>query len=147
MITIKELADSDFDAVKKLFVSVFTKEPWNDDWSDENQLNEYLKDVMMGRNPLNLGLYDDGELVGISLGFIKHWCNGTEYYIDELCIQPERQGQGLGTKFFELMKPVMETRGIVQYFLQTDETAPAYSFYKKLGFTELKGHVSFARNI
>ena len=147
MITIKELTDADFDAVKKLFVSVFTKEPWNDDWSDENQLNEYLKDVMMGRNPLNLGLYDDGDLVGISLGFIKHWCNGTEYYIDELCIRPDRQGQGLGTKFFELMKSVMESREIVQYFLQTDENAPAYKFYKKLGFTELKGHVSFARDI
>ncbi len=147
MITIKELTDANFDAVKKLFVSVFTKEPWNDDWSDENQLNEYLKDVMMGQNPLNLGLYDGEELVGISLGHIKHWCNGTEYYIDELCIQSDRQGQGLGTKFFELMKPVMESRGIVQYFLQTDKNAPAYKFYTKLGFTDLKGHVSFVRNV
>lgn len=29
MITIKELTESDFDAVKKVFISVFTKEPWN----------------------------------------------------------------------------------------------------------------------
>ncbi len=147
MIEIKELAAADFEAVKELFASVFTNEPWNDDWSDENQLNEYLKDVMSGRNPLNLGLYDGTELVGISFGHIKHWFSGTEYVIEELCIRTERQGQGLGTAFFNLMKPVMESRGIVQYFLQTDVNAPAYKFYTKLGFTDLKGHVSFARKI
>lgn len=34
----KRLDESEIAMIKELFVSVFTKEPWNDDWSDENQL-------------------------------------------------------------------------------------------------------------
>ena len=39
----KRLDESEIVMIKELFVSVFTKEPWNDDWSDENQLELYLQ--------------------------------------------------------------------------------------------------------
>ena len=28
---------------------------------------------------LSLGLYEDGALIGIALGRVRHWCTGTEY--------------------------------------------------------------------
>ena len=37
--------------------------------------------------------------------------------------------------------------GIKKIFLQTDTFAPAYEFYKKRGFIEEKGHVSFSKEI
>ena len=37
--------------------------------------------------------------------------------------------------------------GLTQIFLQTDAKAPAYRFYKNMGFTELEGHVSFAKRV
>ena len=44
MLKIKKLRKrKDFDLIKKLFVSVFKEEPWNDDWSDEKQLDAYIK--------------------------------------------------------------------------------------------------------
>ena len=94
MATLRELDSSDFDDIKTLFRGVFTQPPWNDDWSDEAQLDAYLKDLMGARTPLTLGLIEDGELIGLSLGSIKHWYEGTEYVIDELCIRTDLQGKG-----------------------------------------------------
>ena len=36
---LKRIGIEQKEAIKKLFVSVFTIEPWNDDWSDEKQLD------------------------------------------------------------------------------------------------------------
>ena len=56
MTTLTELGMPDFDEIKALFKGVFTQPPWNDDWNDEKQLDEYLLDLMGARTPLVLGL-------------------------------------------------------------------------------------------
>ena len=45
MYELKRLTINDKEIIKDLFVSVFTKEPWNDDWSDTDQLNAYIEDL------------------------------------------------------------------------------------------------------
>ena len=142
---IKRLNMTHFEEIKQLFVSVFTKEPWNDDWSDETQLNTYMRELIDNNNSLVLGFYDEEKLMGLAMGRIKHWYTGTEFYIDELCIKTEEQGKGLGTRFIEEMEAYLLSIGIVQLFLLTERTAPAYAFYKKNGFYELTGNVAFAK--
>ncbi len=146
-VTLKELSLEQFDEIKTLFVNIFTHEPWNDDWSDEHQLNEYLLDLLMARNPLAFGLFAEGCMIGMAIGYIKHWHDGTEYYIEEFCITKELQGKGLGKAFFELMGPVLKEKGIAQYYLETNRTVPAYHFYQKLGFEELTDQVAFWRQV
>ncbi len=133
--------------IKELFLSVFTIEPWNDDWSDEVQLDLYLYDLVGQNNSLTYGLYEDDKLIGISMGHIKHWYSGTEYYIEELCIRPDRQGKGIGAIFLKEIEIEIKKDGIVQIFLQTESNAPAYNFYRKNGFNELKEHVSFIKKV
>ncbi|MBR6071157.1 MAG: GNAT family N-acetyltransferase [Ruminococcus sp.] len=136
-----------FGEIKLLFRDVFMNEPWNDDWSDDIQLTEYLLDLTGSRNSLAFGLLDGDRLVGISLGSIMHWCTGTEYYIYEFCISRERQHEGLGTELLRGIEERVKDMGVDHIFLQTEESAPAYSFYKKNGFTELKGHVSLVHKL
>ena len=103
---------------------------------------------LIGQNySLTNGLYEEDELIGISLGYIKHWYTGTEYIIDELCIRKEKQGNGAGTFFLQSMEKAIKELGLRQIFLQTEADVPAYRFYKKNGFTELEKHVSFAKEI
>ncbi len=140
---IRELNDSDFEEMKALFRSVFTAPPWNDDWSDEHQLDEYLRDLTGVRAPLALGLFENDAMIGLSLGYIKHWYSGTEYVIDELCIRPEFQRKGYGREFLAQIEQFLISRGIRTIFLTTERNVPAFSFYKKLGFTELPEYVGF----
>ena len=131
------LTIEDKEQIKSLFHSVFTNKPWNDDWSNEKQLDDYIIDLIGNRNSLTLGLMDDGKFVGMALGNIKHWYSGTEYYIEELFIKTELQGNGIGSHFLELIEKYLVDLDIRRIFLQTENYMPAYSFYKKRNFCEL----------
>lgn len=45
----------------------------------------------------------------LMIDHIKNWYFSTEYYIDELCIQTDKQGNGVGTYFLkEIEKAIKE---------------------------------------
>lgn len=143
----KRIGTNEIEAIKELFISVFTIEPWNDDWSNQEQLDLYLLDLVGQSNSLTYGLFEAEELIGVSMGRIRHWYAGTEYYIDELCVRTEKQGNGIGTYFVNEIEKAIKEIGLVQIFLQTESSVPAYGFYQKNGFLELKEHVSFVKRV
>lgn len=145
IVEIRKLEANQMENIKNLFKSVFMNDPWNDDWSDSEQLNNYILDLTGNRNSLSIGLYDGDELVGVSLGSIMHWCQGTEYYIYEFFIIRERQGNGLGTIFLTEIEKYVQEMKVNHIFLQTERELPAYKFYQKLGFVELEGHASLVK--
>ena len=70
---LKEININNIEEIKSLFAEIFTKEPWNDDWSDLTQLHEYIMDLIGNSNSLTLGLFENDELIGLSMGSIMHW--------------------------------------------------------------------------
>lgn len=146
MTELRKLTASQTDTIASFFSGVFTKEPWNDDWSDKKQLESYILDLTGNPNSLALGLFEDDEMVGLSMGSIKHWYEGTQYCIEELCIKTDRQGAGLGKAFIAMIEDYIGQLGVHSIFLQTENNVPAYKFYKKCGFTELTRHVSLFKN-
>lgn len=137
------LDQSYLEEMASLYKSAFFGEPWNDDWSDEEQLTEYIKEKSGGFRAINYGLRLDGKLVALSLGQITHWWEGTNYVLEELCVSPEYQGTGIGTRFMALIEADLKKQDVKGIFLQTDSDKPAYKFYQKNGFKEVSKHVSF----
>ena len=133
--------------VAKLYKNAFGREPWNDNWDDETQLMEYLKEISCSFNSLNYGLFIDGKLAAVSIGMIRHWWEGTNYNIEEFCVSPDLQHCGIGSRFMEMIEKDILSRGLNGIFLQTDSDKPAYRFYQKNGFGELSSHVSFYKRI
>ncbi|MBO4267524.1 MAG: GNAT family N-acetyltransferase [Lachnospiraceae bacterium] len=131
----------------ELYKKAFGTEPWNDDWSDINQLKEYIKEISSGHHPLNYGLLREGKLCAVSIGQVKHWWQGTECYLDELFVDPNEQGQGIGSRFLQMIEEDVKKRGLSGIFLQTDNDKPAYGFYQRRSFKELTEHVSFFKEI
>ena len=144
---IRKTGMGEIDAIEALYAGVFTAPPWNDDWSDRDQLRMYLADLMGQGNSLAFGLYADGQLVGVSMGQIRHWYTGTEYHIDELCLRADAQGRGLGTRFLGMIESAIRPMGLARIFVQTERTVPAYGFYLKNGFAELADHVSLEKRL
>jgi ribosomal protein S18 acetylase RimI-like enzyme len=89
----------------------------------------------------------DGKLAGISVGKINHWWEGTNYNIEELCVSPSYQGQGIGSKFLELIEQRVREKGLAGIFLQTDNDKPSYHFYHKNGFNDLDMHISLYKSV
>lgn len=143
----RRLDESAAGEITELFASVFTQEPWNDDWSDQEQLGRYIHDLTGQENSLTFGLYEGNELVGLSMGRVKHWYTGTEYCVDELCIRTDRQGKGLGAMFVKRIEDACRGLGLTHIFLLTESDVPAFGFYQKQGFYQLEGNVAFAKEI
>lgn len=144
---LKKLTIRDRKIITELFCDVFTNEPWNDDWSDTEQLTAYISDLTGQSYSLTLGYFDGDRMVGLSMGYIKHWYSGTEYIINEFCVDRNLQGRGIGSSFMKAIEGYLSENGISQIFLLTDKSVPAYTFYRHNGFTELTGNVSFAKRI
>ncbi len=136
------LDKSDLKEMAQVFKSAFYGEPWNDDWSDEDQLLKYVSEKSGGFHAINYGLRIDGKLVAISMGQITHWWEGTNYVLDELAVSSDCQGSGIGTRFIQMIEEDLKKRGIKGIFLQTDSDKPAYKFYQKNGFNDVAKHVS-----
>lgn len=144
---IEKLSVDDIAEIGAVIKGAFSRAPWNDDWRDEEQFHAYLLDLAGNASSLSLGLYDGEKLIGVSLGRLKHWYTGTEYWIDDLAIIPERQGDGCGTKFLQLIEAFIQTAGIVGIVLFTDRNAPAYGFYVKNKFEERSERVFFEKRL
>ena len=147
MLEIKEVGVNEIEEIQELFYGVFTIEPWYDDWSNEKQLRLYLMDLIGQKNSLTYGLYDGNRLIGISMGHIKHWYSGVEYHIDEFLIRTDFQGNGFGTHFLSLIEDSIRKKGITRVTLQTDSELPAYEFYRKNDYYEIKEYVSFEKEL
>ncbi|MBR4223850.1 MAG: GNAT family N-acetyltransferase [Oscillospiraceae bacterium] len=146
MTEVRQLGADSFEQIKHVFREIFSKEPWCDDWSDDDQLDAYIRDLAGNANSLTFGLFEDGELAGLSIGSIKHWYKGTEYYIDEFGLLAEYRGRGLGSVFMQEIERIIRERGLKAMFLQTGADVPAFRFYEKCGFHALEGHVSLAKS-
>ena len=131
----------------ELYRSAFNDEPWNDDWSNTDQLYEYIKDVSGYFQGVNYGLMIDGKLSALSLGTIRHWWEGTNYNIEEFCVDPNLQGKGVGSRFMRLIEEDIKKQGIAGVFLQTDSDKPSYGFYHKNGYNDLGKHVSLYKSV
>ena len=124
-----QLDESRLSEAAQLYKDAFAGEPWNDDWSDQKQLTEYIKEVSGHYNALNYGLLIDGKLVAISLGQIRHWWEGANYNIDEFCVSKDLRGRGIGSKFMAMIEADIKERGVAGIFLQTDIDKPSFRFY------------------
>ena len=144
---VRELSGADAEIIENLFLGVFTRDPWNDDWSDKDQLHAYMSDISGNPNSLSFGLFEADELVGISLGSVIHWYSGTEYYIREFCVATESQHKGYGSFFLDKIQPCLAEKSITAIILSTDKDTPAYRFYGKNGFYAIEKSVFFYRNI
>lgn len=139
---IKELGMEYLDEIKGLYADIFMNKPWNDDWSDEARLQQYIQDLIGNSNSLTIGLFENDMLIGLSMGSILHWYSGIEYYIFEFCIKREKQGQGMGTVFLEQIEEYVKRKQVSHIVLQTERNVPAFKFYRKNGFVELEDSVS-----
>jgi aminoglycoside 6'-N-acetyltransferase I len=141
------LQPSDYEGMKKLFLDVFSNDPWFDKWNS-NQLDLYMKDLTENNNSLSLALFDEKEeLIGCSLGYIFNWWQGREYFIKEFFISRKNQSQGAGSTFLTLMKEKLRVEDVQHITLATEKTVPAYHFYQKNGFTEMEDSAFLVKRV
>lgn len=139
---------TDFEMLKKVFKETFSGEPWNDDWSNEEQLEGYLADLTSNNNSLTFVIKDEkGHIIAGALGYTFRWWQGSDYYIKEFFVKESVQGQGIGSRFIEEIEEHLGELGLNAVWLMTERNFPAYRFYEKNGFRDFKDTVVMYKSL
>jgi len=130
------------DKVAKVFIEVFSKEPWNDRWPSVDKAKKYLKDYIEAPNFKGfLVLNNKDHIIAFSFGDIRKWWSGDEYMIHEYGVSPSFQGEGFGVAFMNYIQKELIKIGTRVIILNTGKGTPAEYFYKKEGFEENEDNI------
>ncbi len=134
---VKYLEKKEVKRAAELYISVFSKEPWNDEYESFEEVEHFIQNFMMSDTYINFIAEEEGEMIGLCLGLKKPWIKGVEYYIDEFCIKSERQGTGLGSEFLAKIEREISLLGMNALILNTEANFSSADFYLKNGFHKL----------
>lgn len=124
-----------------LFIDVFSRDPWNERYESKEQVIRFIHNHMNNNYFVGYVLKEKGKIIALSLGMKKPWIQGMEYYIDQFCIQYDRQGEGIGSYFLKQIEERIQKDGMNAFMLQTEKGFPSEVFYKKNGFTECENMI------
>lgn len=118
-----------------LYIETFSKEPWNDVFDSSDKVRNYYHNFLKNNQCNGYVGIVDGKIEVMSIGLVKPWLEGLEYYIDEFCVSYNSQGKGYGSLFLDLVEKDIKKNGLNAIILNTSKDVPAYDFYLKNGFT------------
>ena len=102
-----------------VFISVFTKEPWNDVYESRGQVRRFFENYMADNYFLGFSLERGGACAGLCFGARKPWLGGMEYWIDQFCVAEDFQRRGAGTLFLSFVEEQARRRGLNGIMLAT----------------------------
>ena len=78
----------------------------------------------------------DGQIVGIALWFLNYstWLGKPGIYLEDLFVQPDYRGHGIGKGFMKTLAQLCTERGYERFqWWVLDWNKPSIEFYKSLG--------------
>lgn len=119
--------------VVDLNITVFSQAPWNETF-DRKKVVAFVNN-QAANNYFNgyLGI-EAGAVVAVSLGFMKPWYDGFEYYIEEFFVAPSVQRSGRGTAMMAAIRDDLLQQDIHAIILMTRRNSFAHQFYTQDGF-------------
>ncbi len=122
------------------FLKAYNGPPWNYNWTYD-RARKYLSEYTECGQFVGFVLYDEGQIVGATLGHIKTWWTNDQLMIDEFFIAGEKQGMGYGKKLLAFWEQYAAENKIGSIILMTNRYMPSYGFYNKIGYTDIEQYV------
>lgn len=136
------------DSCAGLYVAVFTAPPWNEPWTIE-VARQRLGNVLAYPRSLGFVLVEEAAQtpIGLILGHTSVWVSGPEFWLNELCVHPDWQGKGVGSRLQVRQEAVLRRDGVQVIALHTDACSPAEAFYARHGYTTSAGAITKTRRL
>jgi GNAT superfamily N-acetyltransferase len=87
-------------------VRVFNHEPWGEAWTPDTA-HTYLRDLRDTPRSAGLVAEVEGSVVGFVLGHTEQRDTGAQFYLAEMCVLSEYQGQGVGRRLLGMLEAVL----------------------------------------
>jgi aminoglycoside 6'-N-acetyltransferase I len=130
---IEEFKAVHLDECAQLAVATFNAEPWNDDWTFDMAKRE-LAWTMGVPGFAGLVSLDEEGAVAFATGYREPDDRREVYFLKTLCVGPESQGSGIGSRLLGHLKEYLAKSGVNTIYLITRKGIPAERFYGKHGY-------------
>lgn len=127
-------AEADISGCAHVFVRVFNGSPWNDGWELETAVKR-LTECYRAPGFHGVIAKEKSEAIGFALGAIEQWDRHQLFYLREMCVAPERQRHGIGTKLIEALERELTSKTVARFYLLTVRDGFAQAFYERCGFS------------
>ncbi len=138
---IREMNFNDIDQCADILCSVYNNELWMCRWDKETAV-EYLSDFFENKKFVGYVAEEDGDLIAGIFAHEKVWWNNSEVFVEEMFVNPDKQGNGIGTALLNRVEEYVKNNKLAGITLSTNKYASAPKFYEKNGFTNCE-HVIF----
>jgi len=129
-----------------VYQRAFAEPPWNESWTDEAVIED-LQNALKQNNPIILVAEKDGKIVGFRWAYelpMKKFPflngkieNGKTMYGDELAVEKEFRGTGIGSAMMQLSFEIAKQAGYNAFVGRTDQNSQMVQLYKRLGYQEM----------
>ncbi|HZL18510.1 MAG TPA: GNAT family N-acetyltransferase [Polyangia bacterium] len=133
-LTIRTASADDVDLLADIFVRCFTGPPWNEPWSAATAARRFS---LLTSAPAFRGMIamEGDRAVALAVGQIEGWFEGALFFLQELCVLPDRRGQGIGGHLLShFLSEIKHADRVLYTYLLTDSMSAAESFYTHRGF-------------
>jgi aminoglycoside 6'-N-acetyltransferase I len=134
-IVIREMTRNDLDSYCTLFENIFSNPPWNEKWTISKisvDINKRMSKSSFIGIVTATGTKNVGFITGFRLWSFKK--NVTLFYIDQLFVDNNFQGNGMGKRLLNEMTYQLKTIGVSHIVLLTKRNTAAEKFYRKNGY-------------
>ena len=133
---VRAIAPDEIGDCAAVYVDAFAQPPWNEA-CDPAQIADYLSGFIDRDGFCAWRLSVGGEIVGVALGIVVPCPGGAFLRLEDFCIAPKRQREGLGGLFFDQIQRLSAAQGCDSVLLATQPDVPARDFYLKQGLREI----------
>ncbi|MEH2086365.1 GNAT family N-acetyltransferase [Nostoc sp.] len=131
------------DKCAHLYVEVFNGKPWNEQWTFETARTRLFEII---NTPGFVGfVFKQDELLGFVAGYCKQGQKSKSFYLEEICVQPYKQHQGIGTKLLNQLMDTLTVMKVTGVYLLTKKDGQAEAFYTKHGYQRSQQMIFMAK--
>lgn len=129
----------------RLFVEVFTAEPWREPWT-EATASARLREV--DDTPGALGVVCRGRAaLAFAAGYAESSYSGKVFYLKEMCVHRAWQRRGVGGQLLDFLQAELAKEHVRHVYLLTRAESPAAAFYAGSGFVTSRRTQLMSKNM
>lgn len=132
----RAILEQDLDECAQIYIEAYSQEPWLKEWGFVDAKNR-LGTAFHKKETLGLVMEkEDGRIAGFVLGSLEQYLVAKNYFLQELCVHPEQQKQGLGGRLVHDLMDMLRSIDVTYIYLLTRSDTGLEQFYGKHGFQD-----------
>ena len=133
---IRKATKKDFGRLVELIRIEYGKSPYNEKWTKGSGLKTLRYYLKIGGEIYTAEI--DKRVVGFIISRGEYYNKGISTIVEELVVERRFQGKGIGKALLKRVEDNSKKAKINEIYLTTSKKAPAFKFYKKLGYVPAK---------